>query len=207
VLETDPGAGVFAGLHPGVDRAGLMRALESKTVDRVLRFILVSAGQVVFIPSGRIHAIDAGCLLLEVQQRSNSTYRLYDWDRAGPDGRPRDLQLEQALRAIRWKDDLPVVVLPSPAERNGINECRRIMKAPFFTVEHWRLSGPQTFPAADAGKTFHALFVTVGHLRVEGGGLSECLEAGSSVLLPAELGEAQWIPEALGTEVICVTRP
>jgi mannose-6-phosphate isomerase len=207
VLEADPGAGVFAGLQPGVDQAGLLRALESKTLEKVLRFIPVAAGQVIFIPAGRIHAIDAGCLLLEVQQRSNTTYRIYDWNRIGADGHPRALHVERALRAIRWKDDLPVVVPPRPPERHGVNQRRPVMRAPFFIVEHWHLSGPQDVPPSAAGSTFHLIFVVAGRLRVEGGGSSESLAAGSTALLPAELAGGRWIPEAPGTEVICITRP
>ena len=144
VLEADPGAGVFAGWQPGVDPAGLMRALESKSLGSMLRFVPVSAGQVIFVPAGRVHAIDAGCLLFEVQQRSNTTYRLYDWDRAGPDGCPRALHIEQALRAIRWNDEWPVVVTEGPPQQAGGNECRLVMRRLFSSCEHWRLHEPRS---------------------------------------------------------------
>ncbi|MBP7830786.1 MAG: class I mannose-6-phosphate isomerase [Kiritimatiellae bacterium] len=207
VLEADPGAGVFAGLQPGVDRAGLLRALESKNVEKVLRFVPLSAGQVVYIPAGRVHAIDAGCLLLEVQQRSNTTYRLYDWDRKGPDGRPRPLHRDQALAAIRWRDDLPVAVSPGPVERHGLNERRTVMTTPYFAVEHWRLAGSGSLPSRSAGKTFQALFVSAGSLSLEAGGHVESVVAGHTLLCPAALEDGQWSPGAAGAEVLCVTRP
>lgn len=207
VLEADPNAGVYAGLQPGVDRAALVKSIEAGTVKDKLRFVPVKQGQVVFIPAGRIHALDAGCLMFEVQQRSNTTYRLYDWDRKGPDGRPRALHIEQALRAIRWHDDLPVLVSDSPPRRAGGNERRLVMDTPFFIVEHWRLAGPRIIPARRSGMTFQALFVVAGSLGVEGGGRTERAEAGSTILLPAELGACRWIPEKPGTEILCVTRP
>ncbi|MBU1692456.1 MAG: class I mannose-6-phosphate isomerase [Verrucomicrobia bacterium] len=207
VLEADPGAGVYAGLNPGVDRAGLQRALESRNLESVLRFIPLTAGQAVFVPAGRLHAIDAGCLLLEIQQRSNTTYRLYDWNRIGADGRPRALHVEQALRAIRGDDDKPALLLPPPAELHGANERRLVMQAPFFTVEHWRLAGRQSFAAEDDGATFHALFVVAGRLRVEAGRGSEELETGNSCLVPADLGRGAWLPESGPAEVLCVTGP
>jgi len=207
VLEAEAGAGVFAGLKPGVSRADLLRALEAKTLEEKLRFVPVSAGQVVFVPAGRVHAIDAGCLLFEVQQRSNTTYRLYDWDRAGPDGRPRDLHIEQALRAVRWHDDLPVAVSEGAPRHIGGNERRTVMDTPYFLVDHWRLAAPRLLPAKRTGLTFQALFVIAGVLRVEGGGQTVSLAAGSSALLPAVLEGGRWIPEQAGTEILCVTRP
>ena len=83
VLDAEPGAGVFAGLKSGVDAKALSEAMQTDRFEEILTRIPVTKGDAIFIPGGLVHSIDAGCLLLEVQQNSNTTYRIYDWNRRG----------------------------------------------------------------------------------------------------------------------------
>src|SRR5579859_3052642 len=111
VLETDQDAHLIAGLRRGVNAADFMRTLESAKdskaiIDYVHRF-QVLPGDVFYVPSGRLHAIDAGVVLVEIQQNSDTTYRVYDWGRVGLDGKPRQLHTRESLVCIDFKDYEP----------------------------------------------------------------------------------------------------
>ncbi len=97
-------AAVLAGLKKGATREKFEQALKDNTAENLLTRFPAQVGDCLFVPSGRIHAIDAGCLILEVQQNSDTTYRVYDWGRVGLDGQPRALHVEQSLKSILWDD-------------------------------------------------------------------------------------------------------
>lgn len=143
--ETDPGAGVFAGVRPGIDREGLRAAVAGGRAEDCVPRSPVREGESLFLPSGRLHAIDAGCILLEIQQNSDTTYRVYDWGRTGLDGQPRDLHLEEALASVRLDDESPPL-LPAPAgpgEEVLVEEAVfRIRRVRLPAGEPWILRGP-----------------------------------------------------------------
>jgi mannose-6-phosphate isomerase len=113
VLEADPGAHLFSGLGEGISREAFEAALAAgEDVSEMLHRRDVSRGDVMFLPSGRVHAIGAGNLILEVQQNSDTTYRVFDFNRLGLDGRPRDLHVEDSLASIDWDDAEPELVVP-----------------------------------------------------------------------------------------------
>lgn len=205
VLEADPGAGVFAGFQPEVTPAKLQRALAERRVEDLLNFLPLSAGEAVYIPGGRVHTIDAGCLLLEIQQRSNTTYRLYDWDRVGPDGKRRPLHIERALKAIRWNDREPARVPAVEAERMGPNLRQPLIQSPFFSVERWTLTAPWPVSREPAG--FRILFLAAGRVTVEAESFRESLVAGTTCLLPAARPSVTLRPETAEAEVLLVSRP
>ncbi len=107
VLDADPGADIFAGLCEGVTRETFKEGLKSGATADLIHRIPTKTGDTVFIPSGRIHAIGAGNVILEVQQNSDTTYRVFDWNRTGLDGQPRELHIEQSLRSIDFEDYEP----------------------------------------------------------------------------------------------------
>ncbi len=180
VLDADPGARVFAGLKPGVDEAVFKRALEKKNFEEILRVVPVAPGDAVYIPGGRVHAIDEGCLLLEVQQNSNTTYRIYDWDRLGPDGKPRPLHIKEALEVINWDDHEDPLVKPSRLAEGADGETWSILRCRYFEVDRRRLEGRRDIP----GGCCRVFFVAEGEVRVEWetGGLE--LRAGMTLLVP-----------------------
>ena len=130
VLDAQPQAAVYAGFRSGVDRSRFERALTSGNVEPLLHRIPVQSGDTLFIPSGRCHAIGAGCLLAEVQQNSDTTYRVYDWDRLGLDGRPRELHIEQSLRCITFNDTEPGLITPNGEE---------LIRCDHFQIHRWTL--------------------------------------------------------------------
>lgn len=204
-LDIAPGAGVFAGLLPGVDREALLEAVETGRVERVLRHLALSRGEAVYVPGGRVHAIDAGCLLFEIQQTANTTYRLYDWGRTWPGRAARLLQLREALRAIRWDDPHPVRVQHGPVQFRGSTQWREVFRSPYFALEHWVLAEPQGF--TDGPSSFRILFVVSGSVGVESAGGNEVLAAGCSCLLPAALEAARLVPGTTGAELLVARLP
>ena len=161
VLSAEPDAAVYCGLRPGVDEAALRAGIERGAVEELLQRIPVRAGDAVFVPAGTVHAIGAGCLLMEVQQSSNTTYRLHDW------GRGRELHLERGLRAVCW-DCAPDKV----AARDGV-DCE------FFRTDWLRCAAPRELPVVDDG--FQILFPVRGVVSI--GGVERA--PGETVLVPA----------------------
>lgn len=159
ILEATPDAHLIAGLRRGVTRA----QFEAKPQDCVHRFP-VQAGDAMLIPSGRLHAIDAGLLLVEIQQNSDTTYRVYDWGRVG-----RQLHVAESLASIDFNDFEPTLT-PLP------------IRCEHFDVEKLEVAGNLT--GRCDGSTFHVLASIAGNVSVNG----EPLSAGQFVLLPAALG-------------------
>jgi mannose-6-phosphate isomerase len=205
VLDAEPGAGVFAGLKPGVGEKQFNDALRTKRFKDILTFVPVEKGDAIFVPGGRVHAIDAGCLLLEVQQNSNTTYRIYDWDRVGADGRPRPLHLREAMRVIRWDDTAHAKVAPRRLAAEDWGECWEILRSAYFLIERILLSEPASLRAD--GRSFQVFFVSSGGVTIRWeGGVSE-LAPGTSCLVPAALGEFAVEPKQASAEVLRITVP
>ena len=107
LLDVEPGADLYAGLRRGATREALAASLREGGTAALLHVLRPQAGESIFLPSGRLHAIGAGLLILEIQQNSDTTYRVYDWDRVGLDGQPRQLHIEQAMASIDFADIEP----------------------------------------------------------------------------------------------------
>lgn len=188
VLAAEPQAKVYAGLKPGVTAASFKAALAKGQAGEFLQDIPVAKGDVIFIPAGRIHAIGPGCLILEVMQSSNTTFRLFDWNRVGHDGRPRALQINKGLKVVRWDDsDSPKIDLtkhPLQFDRDG-NAVAELLSTPFFRFEKIIVAKP--LPCATDGKTFHILFVQEGSVELTADSEKMQLKSGMTVLVPAVL--------------------
>ena len=153
----------------------------------------VHAGDAMFLPSGRLHAIGAGLLIAEMQQNSDTTYRVFDWNRLGLDGRPRQLHVPESLLSIDWEDEAPALCPPGEAV---IADC------PFFRVERVTLDTPIAALAADPARC--ALF-TVLTGRVECGGAE--FGPGDWFLVPASLGEIELTAAAGPASLLRTTIP
>jgi len=188
VLAAEPGAKVYAGLKPGVTATAFKDALTKGKAGEFLQDIPVAKGDVVFIPGGRIHAIGPGCMLLEVMQNSNTTYRLFDWNRLGRDGQPRALQINKAMKVVRWNDpDSPKIDLtkrPPQFDREE-NAVVDLLRTPFFNFEKVILR--RSLRCATDGKTFHVLFMEEGAVELTAGSEKMQLKGGMTVLIPAVL--------------------
>lgn len=179
VLEAPENAFLYAGTTEALPPAELVGRLNAGDLS-VLQKIPVAPGDVVVIPAGTVHAITAGLLVAEIQQSSDTTYRVYDWGRVGLDGRPRELHLEQSIACLdpKPRHDLkptPCVVAPG----------REILCAtPWFALERIHAKGAITLAERDG---FQILQVLDGSGRLSWTGDSRVLERGSCVLLPSRI--------------------
>jgi mannose-6-phosphate isomerase len=114
VAHSVPSASLFVGLKPGVTREKFAKALAEDTAEDCVNKVPVTAGDSILVRSGQVHAIDAGNLILEIQQNSDTTYRLYDWGRKGLDGKPRKLHVEESMKSILWNEGPPDLVRAAP---------------------------------------------------------------------------------------------
>lgn len=204
ILEADAGARLFAGLKPGTTPERLQAAVDHGSVETVLQSLPARAGDTFFIPGGLVHALDRGPLLLEVQQSSNTTYRLYDWGRVDKDGRPRETHMAQALKVIRW-DLQPGRPAPRPMAVAAPNRAACLHPGPFFRLERFELNGPLTEPGRDSG--FAVLFVARGRLRLTGTAAPAEYAAGTSILIPACLPPQTLAPAAGACDILRITVP
>lgn len=183
VAETAPGAHLIAGFRAGVTRARFEAALRDGTVEKCLHRFPVAAGDSLFVPSGRLHAIDAGNLILEIQQNSDTTYRVCDWGRTGLDGKPRQLHLAEALRSILWDDFTPEPVRAAPTSA-VLADC------PEFLVRRVVLGKGERLTLA-AGEQPRLIGVVSG--RVHAGG--DTITRGENVLVPHAAGCSLQAPD------------
>jgi mannose-6-phosphate isomerase len=171
VADCAPGARLYLGLKRGVTRDSFEQALRDGTVAACVHAVTPRPGDAVFIPSGRLHAIGAGLLIFEIQQNSDTTYRVFDWNRPGLDGRPRALHLAESLASIDFGDIEPEL---AAAGAEVLAEC-----------EHFKVTRVELAPGAEIGNAdgdeFSMLAVVSGSLVSQGGGH---LAAGSFALLP-----------------------
>ena len=176
---------VYCGLNDGVTRESFQQAVTDGTSGETMRPVPVEKDSVVFVRGGCVHAIDEGCLILEIQQNSNTTYRIYDWDRMGNDGKPRELHIEQAINVINWNDHESPIVEPKVLVDTDSFQCAEVLKCEYFRLEKLTFTAPLEVPLS--GKTFHALFVSEGEATIRWGDESLIAPAGTSILVPAAL--------------------
>ncbi len=193
VLDRAPGASLYAGLAEGATPDSLRRALAEGTAAAQLVEMPVQPGQALFIPGGLVHAIGAGCLIYEVQQNSNTTYRLFDWNRVGADGQPRALHIEESFKTIDWSLTAPQMIAPDGGGGADAGWAD-VVACDSFSVR--RLALKDSRDVAMDGRSFHALFVTAGAVAVSAGGERVLLCAGQSALVPADAGVYRLEPDA-----------
>lgn len=198
VTEADPGAVIYVGLRRGVTREWFEQRLQEGRVAECIHRFAVRAGDAVFLPSGRLHALGAGIVLFEIQENSDTTYRVYDWDRPGLDGRPRELHVREALASIRF-DDVEPGPLPETWVPRGRGQCRDLVKDPRFRVRAWRWEGPagETW----AGGECRIVGVVRGTADLTGHGVEVRLWPGEFCLLAAALESVQ-LKVSSATELI-----
>ncbi|NCD34645.1 MAG: mannose-6-phosphate isomerase [Spartobacteria bacterium] len=190
VLQATPEAAVYAGFIDGVTRNDVEQAIENKTLPSLLRRIPVTQGDVINIPAGCVHAIDAGCLVYEIQQNSDTTYRLYDWDRLDDDGHPRPLHIQESLASINWNPTEPII--PVPVQLNNDQHGICLNRTKYFQVS----TGHADLPVKIHNNinTFTVYFVTNGSISVEGSGVRENIRTGQTVLFPAACPDVTFDP-------------
>ena len=194
VLAAAPAARVYAGLCEGVARAEIERRLADGTLAECLHSFVPEPGQCLFLPAGTVHAVGGGVLMAEVQQSSDCTFRLFDWNRPGPDGKLRALHVEEALQAIDWSAGpvrpargRPLEHLPAPCRGERLVECAH------FAIDRVRLAGPMALPDA---RPLAVWMLLSGEAELSGADYRRRFRQGETVLVPATAGPLRWTPQS-----------
>lgn len=173
VARAEPGAAVLAGLKPGVDAGQFRTALKDNTAESLVQRLPTTAGDSILIRSGVMHAIDGGNLILEIQQNSDTTYRVYDWGRVGLDGKPRAMHIEQSMASLEANTAAAPQLVHSVDKVTLLAECRE------FRITRHRLARGERLAFPTGGQA-RILSVVAGGLTAGG----TTLQAGANVLLP-----------------------
>ena len=189
ILDAEPDSRLYVGLREGVGEDDLRAAVQEGDVERQLHSFVVRPGDCVFVPAGTVHAIGAGVLLAEVQQSSDVTFRLYDWNRVGDDGRLRELHVNESLRCIDFGRGPVDPVIPRPLDDQPGGE--ELVSSEYFAIRRYRRSEPFSLLSDDVPHVLMTLS-GAGELTTPDGSLS--LPVGQTVLLPAERGEVRVEP-------------
>jgi mannose-6-phosphate isomerase len=196
VMDAREGAAVRVGFEPGVTRESFERAVANGTAEACLRRLAVHAGDAVYVPAGTPHTICPGMVLCEVQQQSDVTYRVFDYNRTGADGRPRDLHIQKALEVLRFGDAAdagaglcnPVRAAQGSATRIFYAACR------YFATERWEFRDRMN--AATSPERFDLLIFLEGRGRIEFAGGRDEFGPAEVWLLPAALGAYKMVAES-----------
>jgi mannose-6-phosphate isomerase len=190
VLDAKPASRIYAGLNPGVGPREFRAALERGVVAECLHAFTPKPGDFIFIPAGTVHALGGGVLLAEIQQTSDATFRLFDWNRVDAAGKPRPLHLEQGLACIHWNQGAI-----DPIASSDARQC--LVKCPYFEIE--RFSASSRVQLGGTGR-LQAWIVTQGHGRFANG---EYALPGDVWVLPAAMPPMTLHPDRPLAGLLC----
>ena len=201
VIQADEGAGLYVGFNQKITAQQYMDAVENGTLENYLKFYPVKAGDTFMIPAGTVHAIGKGVLLAEIQQPSDITFRIYDWNRVDANGERRELHTEEAFEAIHSEENLGDFKVNYTPEKN---KTVTLVHSPYFNTNLLEMD-------MQVEKSFVNLDSFVIYMCLEGNAFlicddyKECLETGEVVLVPAEVDHLTIIPDpkAKLLEVYC----
>src|SRR6202167_1707647 len=209
VAHAKPGAQIALGLKPGVSRAQFEQAIHQQRAEELLNWINVFPGEMIYVAGGTVHTLGPGSIIVETQQQSDTTYRLYDY------GRPRELHLKEGLAAVRVNAASRKVLRAAPSQKPGSKNRQAVLvAAPYFEVDMFEIKEPQALNTRDdSGKNSAQILVAV-----EGCGIVEAAGAdavtfakGDAVVVPAAVEKftvrPQWTLEFLRARVPGVALP
>jgi len=191
ILYAEPGAQIALGFEQPIGAEALRAAALSGEIERLLRWIPVHPGETYFIPAGTIHAIGAGISLCEIQQNSDTTYRVFDWNRVGLDGKPRELHIPQSLASIDFNDCQPGLIKA---------EGELLVRHKLFEIQKWNLTASREVVPPGQFAIIGCLTGSVRCADVD-------LAPGEFFLLPAEMPERSIAPIERETSLLRVTIP
>jgi mannose-6-phosphate isomerase len=190
ILDAQPRSRVYVGLKRGFDRDALAREVARGTTELCLHSFEPQIGDCIFVPAGTVHALGGGLLVAEIQQSSDTTFRLFDWNRLGTDGQPRPLHVQQALQTIDYQQGPVAAQVPQATESPFAEELVSCEK---FVLRRWRLTKPESLGGDDR---FRILSVVSGALAVESDPSGQPLQPGQTLLIPAAVGQKTLQPES-----------
>ena len=186
-LENDEST-IFYGLKNKIKKEDFLKILNSNQIDNILNKFMLKKESNVLVPGGCIHAINEGSLILEIQQNSNTTYRIHDWNRVDSDGNSRELHLNKALEVANLNANINPTLKTNLIEKNDSFVLTEILNKPYFKVEHINLKN--IFTEIMNHTTFHALFVSEGSIELKWNDKDILnINKGRSVLIPAAINK------------------
>jgi mannose-6-phosphate isomerase len=203
VVDAEPGSLIYAGLKRGVDRATFARAIETGHVEDLLHCFPAQAGDCILIPAGIVHAIGAGVMIAEIQQMSDATFRVFDWNRLGADGKPRTLHVAEALESTDFAAG-PVQPIATTAQPIPGGTREPLASSRFFALERLRLTGPARIGRDDR---FTIVLNLAGSADVHHADQTYPLRLGETLLLPAVLGACEVVPHDAGATLLTCVVP
>ena len=189
VAAADPGAELFVGFRKPITREAFQKSLHAGSAADHVHTIRVKQGDAMFLPAGRFHAVGTGNVLVEIQQNSDTTYRVFDWHRKDENGKARQLHVDQALESINFDDVVPKLIEP---------KGELLVKHPLFEIQKWNLDAPREAAPRGQFAIFCCLSGKLCCADVD-------LRPGEFFLVPASLQDRQLHPRANGTMLLRVT--
>lgn len=179
---SDPDASITTGLQQPVTADEFRQRIEDNQIQTMLHTLPVAPGDCMFLPSGRLHAIGAGCLILEIQENSNTTYRVFDWNRVDPNThQARELHLGQALQSIDFTDMQPQLQQPVALDQT---HGETLVMCPQFTLERWHVASMNEHTPTDS---FEIITCLAGDVSLESNGVELMLPPLTTSLVPASI--------------------
>lgn len=193
VVAAEPGSKIYAGLKSGVDRAALEKAIALGACEECLHDFEPHEGDCVFIEAGTVHALGAGLLIAEIQQASDTTYRLFDWNRVDRDGKPRPLHIKQALDVIDFSRGPVSPSAVAPADRPEVTSMVTCEK---FRFDRWHIDMPQR---VHNQSQFHIYSLLTGEVVIKTGDDRVPIKRGDTILIPASLRDFEILVSSTAT--------
>jgi mannose-6-phosphate isomerase len=184
IADAAPGAELFVGLKRGVTRAEFEKKISDGSVADCFHCVPVRAGDTMFLPSGRVHAIGDGLVIFEIQQNSDTTYRVFDWNRTGLDGKPRELHIAESLASIDFNDFEPKLAGGNFSD-DGKIKSRLLVRNPLFNVEHLEIKSGASVNSKP--RKLQIIAIVRGELEIRSDSVPVKLSAGQFCLIPASL--------------------
>jgi len=199
ILDAQPGSRIYAGLRAGINEQAMRNALATGTIAECLHSFTPKPGDCVFLPAGTVHAVGGGVLMAEVQQTSDATFRLFDWNRRGAQGQLRTLHIEEALACINWRQG-PVQPVHAVTFADGGNGREKLAKCQYFDLEIRREERP--FEVGGQGR-LQLLMPVLGHGKLAIDQASQALEPGQAWVLPASMDVERCTPAPSLVFLLC----
>jgi mannose-6-phosphate isomerase len=195
IADAAPGAELFVGLKHGVTRAEFEKKIQTGEIAECFHRIPVRPDDMMFLPSGRVHAIGAGLVIFEIQQNSDTTYRVFDWNRVGLDGNPRELHVAQSLASIDFEDFEPKLVSEKFFD-DGKIKSRPLVRDKLFNVEHLEIKNGAIYLLKP--EKMQIVATISGRIEIKNDSENVNLSAGQFCLIPACLKKAAILAKSDG---------
>lgn len=186
IVDCDPGAELLYGFKDKITKEEFRRRIEDNTLLEVTNSVKVQKGDVLFIDAGTLHAIGKGILIAEIQQNSNTTYRIYDFGRLGADGKPRELHIDKAVDVTRLEPPTRTTKPQGETQQHDGYQSTLLASCEYFTVTRMNVENSVSLNADN--KSFHSLLCLDGQAVISCGGEELAIKKGESIFLPAGTG-------------------